>query len=167
MSFFTNKHVIAAMIVTPVLAVAGWYAVDLLVKERPQTAQPGASYPLVAKSNCRYTSGVCTLVNSNFKSSLVVVRQNGRDVLRLTASHTLQDAKVGFSAASDQPPAAPQTMQSSDAEQKVWSIELPVAATEKNKLVIALRANDAHYYAETTMGFAEYKTSFNKDFTQN
>lgn len=167
MSFFTNKHVIVAMVVAPILAVVSYYAVDLVVKERPQAAEQGQSYRLVAKSNCRYTSGACNLVNSEFKSQLVVLKQDSGEVLQLTASHALQGVKVGFSAADDEPPAEPLAMWSGDDAHKVWSIALPVVADQNNKLVIAMLSGGSHYYAETTLGFAEYKTTFNKDFTQN
>lgn len=167
MSFFTNKHVITAMVVAPILAVISYFTVDMVVKEAPTAAVPGQSYPLLAKPNCRYTSGACTLVNADFKSELVVISEASRDVLQLTASHTLQDVKIGFSRVKEDPPAEPQSMRAQDAKHKVWSIALPLKANEENKLVIAILSNGSHYYAETAMGFAEYKTSFHKDFTQN
>lgn len=154
------------MVVAPILAVISYFAVDMVVKEAPKVAVLGQSYPLVARPNCRYTSGVCTLANSDFESKLVVVKEANRDVLQLTASHTLQDVKIGFSRVDDEPPAAPQSMSAQDVEHKVWSIKLPVVADKNNKLVVAILSNGSHYYAETAMGFADYKTSFEKDFTQ-
>lgn len=62
----TNRHVVIALIVAPILAVMAWFAVDRFLGEQPQAALPGKSYPLVAKSNCRYASGVCTLENEDF-----------------------------------------------------------------------------------------------------
>lgn len=53
----TNKHVVIAMLVAPVLAVIAYFAVDASVSEPPKAAQPGQSYPLAVRSNCRYTSG--------------------------------------------------------------------------------------------------------------
>ncbi len=58
------------MLVSPVLAVIAWYGVDSMVAERAQSAKPGDSYPLVARSNCRYDSGACDLVNNDFKLTL-------------------------------------------------------------------------------------------------
>ena len=71
MGFFTNKHVITAFIVAPILAVLSYYAVDLLLKEQPHVAVAGSSYPLVAQSNCRYTSGRCDLKNADFVAQIV------------------------------------------------------------------------------------------------
>ena len=48
-----NKHVVVAMLVAPILAILAWFAVDSMVAERAHSAKPGASYKLVAKSNCR------------------------------------------------------------------------------------------------------------------
>lgn len=72
MSFFTNKHVIIAMIVAPILAVMTYIAVDRHVRPDPVAAKPGDSYELVARSNCRYESGKCTLYNGDFKIELNV-----------------------------------------------------------------------------------------------
>ena len=65
-----NKHVVIAMLVAPILAVIAWYGVDSIVAERAKAAKPGDSYPLVARSNCRYDSGACDLVNNDFKLTL-------------------------------------------------------------------------------------------------
>ena len=49
------------MIVAALLAVITWFAVDRLVAERPHIAREGRAYPLIARSDCRYTSGQCSL----------------------------------------------------------------------------------------------------------
>ena len=58
------------MIVAPLLAVIAWFAVDRPVAERPHVAREGHAYPLMARSDCRYTSGQCSLENASFKSTL-------------------------------------------------------------------------------------------------
>ncbi|MGY0646152.1 MAG: hypothetical protein ACW7DN_16410, partial [Paraglaciecola chathamensis] len=60
---FKNKHIITALIVTPLLAIAGYFATDYIVSERPQQAQQGGQYQLAALPNCRYASGKCGLKN--------------------------------------------------------------------------------------------------------
>ena len=67
---FTNKHIIVALLVTPVLAVLAWFAVGAFVGEKPQQAAPGQSYPLVERSNCRYDSGQCDLHNEDLQLSI-------------------------------------------------------------------------------------------------
>ena len=167
MSFFTNKHVITAFIITPVLAMAGYYATDLVVKEKPQNAVAGQSYPLLAQSNCRYTSGECDLVNEDFKSNLVVVDENGEQMLSLTSSHSLQGVSVGFTdvtQAVDSSDVPPSSMKSVSEDMKSWRIDMPMQATDKTKILIAMRSNGSNYYAETTMGFTKYETTFKQDF---
>jgi len=85
MSFFKNKHVITAMIVAPILAIVSYYAVDLMVKEQPKAAVEGQAYKLIAKSNCRYSSGACDLVNGDFKSTVTVAQGAGFNTLQITS----------------------------------------------------------------------------------
>ncbi|MBX2859174.1 MAG: hypothetical protein KTR17_10965 [Cellvibrionaceae bacterium] len=74
LSFLTNKHFVVALIVSPILAVVAWFAVDKIVTPAPVVAEGGASYPLVAKSNCRYSSGKCALTNGDIKILLLKVQ---------------------------------------------------------------------------------------------
>lgn len=167
MGFFSNKHVIMAMVVAPILAILTYYFVDTIVKEKPHQAIEGASYPLNAKSNCRYTSGRCDLENASFKSFLIVTEKDNQQILTLTSNHSLQDAKIGFSdldQQSDLELVRPAAMLSISKDGKKWSIVMPMTADANTQLMLAVLANGAHYYAETTMGFSEYKTTFNKNF---
>ncbi len=65
-----NKHVVIALVVTPILAVLAWFAVGAWLGEKAKLPEQGQRYPLVAKSNCRYPSGFCTLENNDF--SLII-----------------------------------------------------------------------------------------------
>jgi len=164
MSFFKNKHVVTAMIVTPILAVLGYYLTDLVVKESPRAAVQGQSYALVAKSNCRFTSGECDLENANFKSTLTIDSEGDTQVLKLKASHQLEGVTVGFIENNINNGTAPTKMVPSDDDYRLWSLPMPVVANENTVLRIALMANGSHYFSETTLGFGEYKTSFSKNF---
>lgn len=73
-SILTNKHFVVALIVSPILAVVAWFAVDKIVRPEPIVAEGGAAYPLVAKSNCRYASGECALTNGDIKIVLQKVQ---------------------------------------------------------------------------------------------
>lgn len=167
MGIFSNKHVIIAMIVAPVLAILSYYFVDTLVREEPQLAQAGNSYPLTAKSNCRYTSGRCDLENSSFKTFLVVDHADQQQILTLTSNYSLEGVQIGFADlanATGGDTLPPEPMQSISDDNKSWSITMPLQADANTQLMLAILANGAYYYAETTMGFSEYKTTFNKDF---
>ncbi len=67
LSILTNKHLLIAMLVAPILAVITWFAVGNVAGPKPIVAESGQSYPLIAKSNCRYESGQCTLINNDFR----------------------------------------------------------------------------------------------------
>lgn len=73
--FFTNKHVISAMIVAPILAIISYFAVDYYVSEVPHKAQQGELYKMLVKPNCRWESGQCDLVNGDFKVLITLERQ--------------------------------------------------------------------------------------------
>lgn len=163
MSFFKNKHVITAMIVAPILAIASYYLVDLAVKEQPQKAKAGAAYKLIAKSNCRFSSGACDLENGDFKSTVKVTVDDGKQTLTLTSVNVLQNASVGFVTGSGNE-LGPIALTASDASGKHWTTAIEVLADETTSMRVALSANDAHYYSETTMGFSNYQTSFKQDF---
>ncbi len=164
MSFFKNKHVIIALIVAPVLAVVTYFAVDGLVKERPHIAQEGQAYPLVAKSNCRFSSGECSLENADFKSTLKVSYDDG--LVLFSSSHALQKATIGF-LHSDGDESAPTQMIAENASNTLWQTQLPSKTDTQTIARIAVEASGAYYFAETTMGFSEYSTSFDKDFRKS
>jgi len=166
MSFFKNKHVVTSMIVAPILAIASYYLVDLAVKEQPRNAVAGNAYKLIAKSNCRFSSGKCDLENGSFKSTLRVSQKNGSQVLRLTSEHSLQTAKVGF-VTSDGEEAGPFSLVAETDSGNIWATQFSVPADESTLLRVALTAEGAHYYSETTMGFSNYQTSFSRDFREN
>ena len=163
MSFFKNKHVITAMIVAPILAIASYYLVDMMVKEKPRKAVAGQSYKLIAKSNCRFSSGACDLENGNFKSTITVVTSDGKQTLFLRSNHTLQQAVVGF-VTNDGQESGPFELVASDTSNKQWFTEFSVPADADTVLRVALSASDAHYFSETNMGFITYQATYNKDF---
>lgn len=150
------------MIVAPILAISAYYLVDLAVKEQPQKAVAGNSYKLIAKSNCRFSSGACDMENGTFKSTVrISSNENGQKSLHLSSDNRLQTASIGF-VTSDGRETGPFSL-IADGD-NAWTTEFSVPADESTLLRVALTANDAHYYSETTMGFSNYKTSFSKDF---
>lgn len=162
MTLFNNKHVIAAMIVTPVLAFLGYYFVDLMVKEKPQAAVAGQHYKLVAKSNCRYTSGVCDLENGSFKSRLTVNNEGTQSILRLNASHSLDGVTIGLVEQGQDNP--PMQMQSDLGDAQSWSLVLNENHDQATSVRVAIVAQDSSYFVETSFDFVDYDTSFEKTF---
>lgn len=149
------------MIVAPILAVLAYFAVDFLVKEKPHVAVAGQAYPLLAQSNCRFTSGECNLENASFKSKLKIA--SDKQSLTLTSSHPLQSATLGF-VNQDGSETEPDQMIALDDTNTAWQLALPSDAASDTLARLALQANDAFYFAETSMQFIDYKTTFEKDF---
>jgi hypothetical protein len=159
---FTNKHLITAMIVTPILAFIAYYAVDYTVSEKPHQARKGQSYPLQAKSNCRYQSGHCTFKNGDITIDIKTKKTDDNVLsLTLTSNLAIQGAKVAI--ASDNTSPAPQDMRTTDRSRENWHITLANTLNDSSRLQIALMINDSLYYGETGTRFTTYKTGFSQD----
>jgi len=169
---YKNKHVVIAMIVAPILAVISYFAVDLLVSEKPQAAQAGASYKLLEKPNCRYRSGVCDLKNGDFEVRLTAQFQAGeRMLLTLSSRHPLDGVKVALASVSEQEGShepsqtlEPVNMQPVDETRLLWRTGLPRTDPDSSRLQLVLADNQVLYFAETHLTFTTYATSFAKDF---
>lgn len=165
MSLLTNKHVLVAMIVAPILAVTTYFGIDYVVKEKPQLAKAGKSYPLLAKSNCRYSSGKCNLVNSGFKASLVIKDIDSRPALYLDASHPLDGVMVGIAEEGvDIQQVQPKPMIIQGDSNQNWALPLDFKVDKTTTLAIAIVANGSQYFGETIMAFSKYEAIFKEDF---
>lgn len=148
-----NKHVIAAMLVAPVLALIAYFAVDYFVSERPHAAKPGVDYPLVARSNCRYASGSCDLVNGEFKLTIrATPERRGSLALTLQSHFPLVGASIGLASA----PGAesrPTALSADDAERRAWSGVVAEPSSEQATLQIVAVAGESRYFAEVPTVF--------------
>ncbi|WP_339668943.1 hypothetical protein [Dasania marina] len=161
---FKNKHVITALIVTPILAVLGYFATDYLVSEQPHKAVKGGSYELVQLPNCRYASGQCELKNGNFHIRVRGSAEEGASLLlHIESEFPLNEAMVSVvNNTSDE--GEPKLMQLDSDDGKAWLIRLHVDQPESQILRIVVSSEGSVYYAETAMPFLKYETSFKKDF---
>ena len=150
---FTNKHVIIAMIVAPILGVLGWVAVGQLAGEQPHVAQPGQSYPLIEKSNCRYESGACDLQNEEFKLRLTLQEGVGGPEFLLTASHALEG--VVLAVASTSAEAQPAPMRASDGQGLEWRIALADVPGPEQRIRLVARASGSSYFADASTTFLQ------------
>lgn len=165
MSLLTNKHVLVAMIVSPILAIITYFGIDYVVKEKPHVAKEGVSYPLLAKSNCRYSSGQCNLENSDFKASLVVKDVDGRPALYLDSNHPLDGVMVGIAEKGvDLQQIQPKPMTIHAESNQNWILPLDIKVDETTTLAIAIAANGSQYFGETIMAFSKYEAIFKEDF---
>lgn len=158
-----NKHIVVAMIIAPLLAIAAYFVADAWVSEKPHKAIAGRAYPLVASSNCRYPSELCTFKNASFEINIKSRRLNQHAIqLILTSSHELQGAKFAI-VADQQQSKAPADLEADNRAQTRWTITLASVPQQSHQLRIVLAAKDTVYYGETSMHFLSYDTVYKKD----
>lgn len=150
-----NKHVVIALIVAPILSILAWFAVGQLAGEKPTAAEPGSSYKLVARSNCRYASGSCDLHNADFQLTIEPDMLTASSVaLTMTSSHALQGAALGLvesSTAEGEP--SPMTPSGNDGMR--WQGLIPRPASSDQRIRVAVIAQGATWYAEVPVIFLE------------
>ena len=148
---FTNKHVIIAMIVAPILALLAWIAVGQFAGEEATPARPGQSYPLVEKSNCRYPSGACDLQNEDFRLRLSLEEGPGGPQMLLSASHPLEG--VVMSVALPDSEQLPSGMRASDGRGVEWRIGLDAAPSPAQRIRLVARAAGSSYFGDASTAF--------------
>lgn len=153
---FTNKHVVVALLVAPVLSVLAWYAVGNFGGERAAPAQRGESYPLVEKSSCRYVSGFCELVNEDITLTLRMDATVG-NALELTASHALDTALISVSLASDDP--GPRAMRSLDSSGRRWQLPLSDTPSPRERIRVLISVAGSAYFADASTIFLQDEDS--------
>ena len=149
---FTNKHVVIAMIVAPVLAVLAWFAAGQFAGEKPQAAIPGQSYPLVEKSNCRYPSGACDLENEEFHLRLAQITEGSLELV-LISSHSLDGAVLGVAMPGEDSP--PTTMRAVDGQGLEWRLVLGNEPLPGQRIRLVAMAGGSSYFADVATAFLE------------
>lgn len=153
MSVLTNKHLVVAMLVAPVLAVLAYFALDALVGERPQPAEEGQSYPLVEKPDCRYASGHCGLVNADFELRLVPESlEDGRMSLTLTSAFPLDGVMIALVESGDED-APPMAMRPSGDDGLGWSAEISRPEPGHHRLRLVASSAGSLYYGDAATAF--------------
>jgi len=149
---FTNKHVVVAMLVAPVLAIMAWFAMDYFIGERPHAAEDGAIYTLIAKSNCRYDSGQCDLENSDFTLSIRPVSLTTSSVqLEVTSAFPLQSAALGLVDNGAELLPAPMNPTAEDGLR--WTAQISRPTRADAEIRIAVTAQGATWFAEVPVVF--------------
>lgn len=159
MNILRNKHLIAAMFITPVLAIAGYYIADRSVAEPPTAIESGRSYPLVARSNCRYQSGMCTLVNGEVELTVRAQRlSENRIKLLMDTDQPVEQALIASTEAGEAENPAEMVR-----DGNAWQNELTIANPNATQLRMAFTLRGAHFFVETSAVFVDYKTGFPQD----
>ena len=151
---FTNKHVVAALIIAPILSILAWYAVGNLLGEQPAPATPGGSYPLIANGNCRYASGQCELENADFSITLRVDdRPDGSQELTAVSAHRLEGVRVAL-VEPGEPEGGGRRMQQTDRDGRHWSLALDARPGAETRILLAAGAGGSTWFGDAASRFA-------------
>ena len=148
-----NKHVIIALIVAPILAVLAWFAVGTIAGEKAQVAKPGAAYPLVARSNCRWESGECDLVNNDLKMTILPLELGAQYTrLSLDSEFPLAQATFALLSGDNEVYASAEHDASPDAAAQM-TVTIPAFADPEAMLRVAVTVQESLYFAEVPVVF--------------
>ncbi|MEE4659150.1 MAG: hypothetical protein V2J89_01700 [Halieaceae bacterium] len=149
---FTNKHVVTALIVAPILSVLAWFAVGNLIGEAPAPAQAGNAYPLVEKSNCRWASGRCDLENADFR---VTLRYSGKGALELRSEFPLQAATFSVHDPASDIELPPMALEAEDESGLRWQLLAAGMPSPGQRIRLVASADGSRYYGEAGTAFAQ------------
>ncbi|AYQ57115.1 hypothetical protein BTHERMOSOX_1477 [Bathymodiolus thermophilus thioautotrophic gill symbiont] len=156
--FFKNKHIITSLIVAPILALISYFAVDYYVAEVPHKAKQGQAYKMLVKSNCRWESGVCDLINGELKINITSDSQTyGLNRLFVDASNNLRGIKFAVVEAQNKT-SEPYSMTALNAAYTAWQSS-QINVTKSDYLQFAISVNESVFYAEIPAIFI-YKAPF-------
>jgi hypothetical protein len=148
-----NKHVVIAMIVAPILAILAWFAVGQIAGEKAQVAKPGAAYPLVARSNCRWASGECELVNNDLEMTILPLELGNQHTrLALESEFPLDQATFALLREGNEVVARAEHDTSPDATARM-TVTIPAFADPEAVLRVAVTVQESLYFAEVPVVF--------------
>jgi hypothetical protein len=153
---FTNKHVIIAMIVAPILAILAWVAAGEFAGEDPQPAVAGMSYPLLEKSNCRYASGACDLENEDFRLRLLPDAAGSSVELVLRSVLPLDGAVLGVGLADQD--VQPTAMRAADGQGLEWRLAIGSLPGPQERIRLVAIASGTSYFADASSAFLQPAT---------
>ena len=148
-----NRHVVAALIVVPLLSLLGWWAAGHLVGEQPQPARVGMSYPLVEQSGCRYAGGHCTLENVDVSLSLSFSGAGPGRFLDVEASLALDAVLLAIGDRGVDVP--PQPMTRRDDAGTRWGLALQSPPAPGNRIRLVAHARGIGWFGEAGTAFLQ------------
>ena len=151
---FKNKHVIVAVIVAPILAILSYLGVDRLVAEQPHAAKQNASYPLAAKSSCRYASGECRLTNGEVDIVLKPIVSARQELeLELASTLPIEGAKVAIVEGDEV--GLPVAFSPRDDQKLLWNTRVAPLSTQSTQLRLVVVSGGATFFAEVDTVFLQ------------
>jgi len=160
-SIFKNKHLLTASLITPVLALMGYFGINALVGEKPHAAEEGQSYQLVEMPNCRYDSGLCGLKNGDFELKISPEWLGDNQLLlTLDSEYPLDGIKLAL-VESEGVETPPLDMEPRTEDGLSWSLELVSNDPESNRLRLVALAGGSLYFGDVAMKFTTADLSVN------
>jgi len=154
-----NKHVVIAMIVAPILAILAWFAVGSMVGEKAQVAEPGAAYPLVARSNCRWASGECELANNDLQMTILPLELGAQYTrLSLDSEFPMTQATFALLLNGNEVVASAEYDTAADAPAQM-TVTIPAFADPEAMLRDAVTVHESVYFAEVPVVFMRPEAS--------
>ena len=148
-----DKHVIVAMIVAPILAVLAWFAVGAIVGEQAKVAEPGTTYPLVARSNCRWASAKCALANNDLTMTILPLELGAQYTrLSLDSEFALSQAAFALLLNGEEVVARAEHDTAPDAAAQM-TVTVPAFADPEATLRVAVAVRGSLYFAEVPVVF--------------
>jgi hypothetical protein len=153
-----NKHLMIATLMAPVLALIAYFGIGHLVGEKPHAAEPGQSYLLVEKPNCRYESGHCGLKNGDFELELNFERNNhGRLLLKLKSENPLSGVMLALVESGDETE-QPEAMLAVGSDGLNWSHEIEDPDPARHRLHLVAASGESLYYGDAATKFTLAKS---------
>jgi hypothetical protein len=150
-NLLTQRHVVVALLVTPLLAIGAWYLTGQFVAEdalTPQPAEAGLSYPLMARSGCRYAGGRCVLANGDLELAVTLANEN-----EVTVSTSAVAERVLVAAQILGEPAPQPLIAERGASPGEWRARVNLAGDGGEQLLIAVEVGGALFYGEAPLTF--------------
>ncbi len=149
----SNKNLVVAILVAPVLSILGWWAVGALIGEKPRSAQEGQIYPLLEKSSCRYASGLCELENVDFKLVLSYREDNLGPYIAVHASHSLQGILMAVGPAESE--SAPGEMNATGGQGTQWRMSLDSRPDPQARIRLVARVAGSTWFGDASTHFLQ------------
>ena len=161
MSIFSNKHLVTAAVVAPVLALIAYFGLDAFVGESPHAAVEGQSYSLVEKPNCRYGSGRCGLKNGDFELNLGFEEQGeGQLLLKLESAFPLDGVMIAVVENEDEE-GQPKGMQKETDDGLTWSLLVVRPNPDRDRLLLVASASQSLYFGDVATKFTHLEAAAN------
>jgi hypothetical protein len=149
----SNRNLVVAVLVAPVLAILGWWAVGEFTGEKAQSAQEGRTYPLLEKSNCRWASGLCDLENVDFRLVLTYEEDDSGHYLAVRASHTLQGILVTVGPSESE--LSPVAMTAIGEQGTQWRMAVDGRPEAQVRIRLVARASGSTWFGDASAKFLQ------------